>query len=107
MNLAIPYPFRLENWNLGEFGLKNGALLAMDRSKNTVLNDFTLFMHEGVFIDGRIQGRCCFYLAKFRVSMAGFLGMEGLLVILFWAILFYQCIKSSNKFCCFLRISVL
>jgi len=60
MNLAIPYPFRLENWNLGEFGLKNVAFLVVERAENAVLG--LLFLRNGVrvFIDGRIQGRCLF-----------------------------------------------
>jgi len=46
MNLAIPYPFRLENWNLGEFGLKNGAFLVVERAENAVMNDFVLFYRK-------------------------------------------------------------
>ena len=47
---AATFFFRLENGDMGELGLHNGALLVVDRSKNAVPNDFVLLVHEGRFL---------------------------------------------------------
>jgi DNA polymerase V len=47
---AATFFFRLENGDMGDLGLQNGALLVVDRSKNAVPNDFVLLVHEGRFL---------------------------------------------------------
>ena len=47
---ASTYFFRLESAEMTEFGLLDGALLVVDRSKVPILNSIVIVRHEGQFL---------------------------------------------------------
>jgi len=49
-NPPATYFYRLENGDMAELGLQNGALLVVDRSKNAAPGDFVMLAHEGRFL---------------------------------------------------------
>jgi len=49
-NPPATYFYWLENGDMAELGLHNGALLVVDRSRNAALDDFVMLAHEGRFL---------------------------------------------------------
>jgi DNA polymerase V len=49
-NPPATYFYRLESSDMDALGLRNGALLVVDRSRNAATGDFVLLAHEGRFL---------------------------------------------------------
>jgi DNA polymerase V len=49
-NPPATYFYRLENSDMDALGLRNGALLVVDRSRKAAPDDFVLLVHEGRFL---------------------------------------------------------